>query len=192
MVGAEFASLEHETGAWRATIGNVRSRFGGTLTYSANWDHFDGVGFWDDLDVVGVTGFHSLSRKNDPSVQELVSAWSPVKERLLAFQTAVRKPIVFTEVGYSSQDGTSRDPWNYYVNLRNPDQEEQADCFRAFFQTWTGTPGYQGMFIWNWWRSEEPKSDVGYSVFGKPAYEVIKAHFSDLAARERTMPPAPK
>jgi endonuclease YncB( thermonuclease family) len=187
MVGAEFASLEHDTGAWRAIIGNVRSRFAGTLTYSANWDHFEGIGFWDDLDVVGVTGFFPLTKRNDPSLQELISEWARVKQQLLAFQEAVGKPIMLAEIGYASQDGANRDPWNYFLSKKS-DHDEQADCFRALFETWRDTPGFQGMFIWNWWRHEDPRNDIGYSVFGKPAYDVIKRAYSDQAARETPEP----
>jgi endonuclease YncB( thermonuclease family) len=184
-VGSEFTSLERETSAWRGVIANVRTRFGGSLTYSANWDHLDVLGFWDDLDVVGTTGYHSLTSKHNPTVEELTAAWAPIKDKMLRFQTSVGKPIVFTEIGYPSQDGANKDPWNYFINTGVPDHHEQADCFRALFTAWKDAPaGFGGMYIWNWWRHEEPNVDVGYSVWGKPAYAEVKGYFDAIAARE--------
>jgi endonuclease YncB( thermonuclease family) len=197
-VGEELASLERDTGAWQAIIANVRSRFGGTLTYSANWDHFDIPGFWNDLDMVGMTGFFSLTNQDDPTVEEIVTAWRPIKERLLRFQAEVNKPILFTEIGYASQRGANQDPWDYFRFTRGgaakaPDFGEQADCFAALFKTWgEAPPDVKGMYIWNWWRHEDPKTDFGYSVFGKPARAIIQNHYSAIADREKASPPGPK
>ena len=173
----------------------MRSRFDGKLTYSANWDHVDEIGFWDELDVVGMTAYFELTEKDGPTVDELVAAWTPIKERLLGLQARVKKPILFTEVGYPAQTGANRQPWNYLLyrdsQKTKPDEREQADCFRALFRTWTDAPrAFEGMYIWNWWRHEDPKSDLGYSVFGRSAHAVIKQHFAELAERERA--PAPK
>jgi endonuclease YncB( thermonuclease family) len=189
-VGSEYSSLERETAAWRAVIANARARFPGRLTYSANWDHLDILGFWNDLDIVGMTGYHSLTKKTDPTVEELVAAWAPIRDKLLKFHADVKKPVMFTEIGYPSQDGANKDPWNYYINTSKPDHEEQADCFRALFQTWKDHPGsFKGMYLWNWWRHDDPKVDVGYSVWGKPAYAVVKRYFAEVAERERQAPP---
>ena len=87
-VGSEYSSLERETSAWRNIIANVRARYEGRLTYSANWDHLDVPGFWNDLDVIGVTGYFSLTSKDDPTVEEIVAAWGPIKDKLLRFQAA--------------------------------------------------------------------------------------------------------
>jgi endonuclease YncB( thermonuclease family) len=193
-VGTEYSSLERDTTAWRTIIANVRARYDGRLTYSANWDHLDVLGFWNDLDVVGMTGYHSLTKKNDPTVEELVAAWAPIKEKLLAVQARENKPILFTEIGYASQDGTNRDPWDYFRyqsdldkdgKRKPPDHGEQADCFKALARVWGDCPpGFMGMYVWNWWRHEPPQSDYGYSVFGKPAYGVLKQYFAELKERE--------
>jgi hypothetical protein len=197
-VGTEYSSLEKDTTAWRTIIANVRARYDGRLTYSANWDHLDVPLFWNDLDVVGMTGYHSLTTKNDPTVDEIVAAWAPIREKLMAAQARENKPILFTEIGYASQDGTNRDPWDYFRYLHDldkdgrqkpPDHGEQADCFAALFKVWGDAPqGFMGMYIWNWWRHEDPKTDYGYSVYGKPAYAVIKKYFADL--KEHEPPPS--
>ncbi|MBC8451269.1 MAG: hypothetical protein H8D72_01025 [Planctomycetes bacterium] len=62
-VGSEFASLEAEESAWRRLITNVRLRYPGHLTYSANWDHFASVPFWDALDFASMTAYFTLCPK---------------------------------------------------------------------------------------------------------------------------------
>lgn len=189
-VGSEYSSMERETGAWRGIIANVRTRFGGRLTYSANWDHIDVLGFWNDLDVVGMTGYHSLTKKDEPTVDELKAAWEPIRDDLLKTLGSMKRPFLFTEIGYPSQDRANTDPWNYFIS-KKVDLQEQADCFTALFATWKSAPAaYRGMYLWNWWRHEEPSVDLGYSVFGKPAYEIVRRAYADLAAREPESRPA--
>jgi endonuclease YncB( thermonuclease family) len=193
-VGTEYSSLERETGAWKNVIANVRARFPGLLTYSANWDHYDNPGFWGDLDLVGMTAYFSLTTKNQPTVDEIVAAWAPIKEKLLKFQATVNKPIFLTEIGYASQDGTNRDPWDYFRYLHDldngkqkpPDHGEQADCYEALFRVWMDAPPtFRGFYMWNWWRHEDPKTDLGYSVFGKPAHAIMRRCFAELKKREK-------
>jgi endonuclease YncB( thermonuclease family) len=183
-IGSEYSSLERETAAWRGIIANVRTRFPGRLTYSANWDHIDVLGFWHDLDVVGMTGYHSLTKKDDPTPDELTAAWAPIRDNLLKTLGDMKRPFIFTEIGYPSQDGANRDPWNYFIS-KKVDHVEQADCFKVLFDTWRNAPAtYRGMYLWNWWRHEDPAVDLGYSVWGKPAHSIVEAAFRDLAARE--------
>ncbi len=59
-VGSELLSTEQQSDRWRGLIADVRKVYSGQLTYSANWDHFEPVSFWDALDVVGITGYHEL------------------------------------------------------------------------------------------------------------------------------------
>ena len=126
-----------------------------------------------------MTGYHSLTTKNDPTVEEIVAAWGPIKEKLLKFQASGTSRSCSPRSVRRARTGSNTDPWNYFMYLhaekkgrkKEPDHGEQADCFRALSQVWrTPPPGFKGMYIWNWWRHEDPKTDYGYSVFGKPAY----------------------
>jgi endonuclease YncB( thermonuclease family) len=184
--GSEYSSMEQYTGAWKAVIGNLRARCGAKLTYSANWDHLRVIKFWNDLDVAGMTAYHSLTGKDDPTVAELEEGWRPIRDKLLELQRELEIPIFFTEVGYPSQDGANKDPWNYFINPDKPDLEEQADCFRAFTRTWeSAPPEFRGFFIWKWWRNGDDSDRASYSIYGKPAYEVMKTWF---AKKKATLP----
>ena len=188
-VGSELGSMESEIPRWRELIRSVRLRFGGRLTYSSNWDHYDSVRFWDRLDLVGMTGYHSLSKVNDPSPEVLKEAWADIRDRLLEFQKTVEKPLLFTELGYASQDGISKDPWNYYLS-RDPDWEEQAACFRAAIKSWRKVPTsrYAGAFWYDWWQNRDPDDRWNYSIKGKPAEAILKRHFKSHLPRGSSPP----
>jgi hypothetical protein len=176
-VGSEYTTLERHTGAWKTIIANVRSRCDSKLTYSANWDHLRVIKFWNDLDYAGMTAYHSLSKKDDPTVEELTASWRDIRDRLLLLQKDLEIPFFFTELGYPSQDGANKDPWNYFINPQKPDLEEQADCYRAFTIAWDEAPrdAFKGFFIWKWWRNGDKSDLSSYSIHGKPAYDVMKA-----------------
>ena len=42
---------------WKVLIEKVRTIYSGKLTYAANWDEYDKVSFWDELDYVGIDGY---------------------------------------------------------------------------------------------------------------------------------------
>ena len=61
MVGSELVSTEKQTAQWVRVIETARENFyGGELGYSANWDHFRPVQFWDKLDIIGMTSYYTL------------------------------------------------------------------------------------------------------------------------------------
>src|SRR5204863_6822427 len=131
--------------------------------------HYDVPGFWNDLDLAGMTAYFSLTTKNDPTVDEIVAAWAPIKAKLLKFQADQNKPIFLTEIGYASQDAANRDPWDYFRYLNDPaddgkpkppDHAEQADCYEALFKVcMDASPSFRGFYLWNLGRHEDPKTD---------------------------------
>lgn len=55
IIGSELVSTEKYTERWREVIRKIRERFHGLLSYSANWDHYRPIEWWDDLDMIGMT-----------------------------------------------------------------------------------------------------------------------------------------
>lgn len=173
-VGSEFSSLEQYDDRWRALIARVREVYSGRLIYSANWDHYRHVTFWDDLDAIGLSGYYELTRSKTPTLDELIAPWVAVRERILDWRDSegLTAPIVFTEIGYANQDGTNIHPWDY--TMKNPpDPEEQALCYEAFIRTWHGQPALGGVFFYNWF-GFDTLEDTGYSPRGKPAAQTMK------------------
>jgi hypothetical protein len=171
-IGSELATTEAWRERWFALIALVRRTYGGALLYSANWDHYEQVSFWSRLDYVGVTAYNELSRSNDAPEAELRESWRRVKDRLVAFAKKIDKPLVITEVGWTSQDGAAVHPWDY--TSRAPvDLEEQRRCYAAFVAAWDGEPALAGVFFWNWFGAGGAR-DTYYTPKGKPAEKVLR------------------
>ncbi|MEZ4463882.1 MAG: hypothetical protein R3F43_05010 [bacterium] len=124
-------------------------RFPGRLTYSANWDHFHHVGFWDALDVIGLNAYHPVTARDGATVLDLARSWRTIRRWLLAWHGWLPQPLLFTEVGYPSVEGGARRPYHYGADTA-VDLAEQARAYAAFIETWRDQPGVAGGCIWIW------------------------------------------
>ncbi len=171
-VGSELASMEVHDAKWREVIAAVREVYSGKILYSANWDHYGEVPFWDALDFVGVTGYFELAEEGaDPTVDALVAAWKPVQGELEAFVVSKEKPLVLTEVGYLSQKNTAAHPWMEAAD-EALDVDLQRRCYEAFCVAWNDRPFLAGVYFWNWFGWGGPSSKE-YTPRGKPAEDEV-------------------
>jgi len=196
MVGSELVSAEQFTDHWRRLISDVREVFPGKLSYSANWDHYKGIAFWDLLDLVGMTSYYKLSPDPNPSLDLLIEEWASIKAGLLRWQHRIGKPLLFTEVGWCSQEGASIYPWDYYHNQKATPAalEEQRRCYVAFMRTWEDTPEVGGALWWEWTHTGGGPGDFNYTPRGKPAEPELRNWFARIRARRgpaMTSGPAP-
>ncbi len=188
-VGSELASLEHERARWLALIKRARARFDGTLTYSANWDHFEEVSFWDALDVAGISAYHELSHAPDPDLDALRAGWRPFLARVRAWSAQLGRPYWLTEIGYPSHSLAASRPWDY--NAQAPiDHDLQARCYRAMFDVWDAEPELGGLYLWNWFDLGGPE-DAGYTARGKRAQALVRGWYRGTFARVDTLASAP-
>jgi hypothetical protein len=177
VVGSELLSMENDVGRWRGLIRRLRSKAPGLeLMYSANWDHFESVGFWDELDVVGLTAYWELTKNSDASVAELAEAWRPIREQVTAFAKKVDRPVVFTEVGYPSLDGGAVWPWDE-TRKAPVDLGEQARAYEAFVHAWSPATTLRGVYFWNWFGFGGPECR-DYTPRGKPAEQIVRRWFA--------------
>jgi hypothetical protein len=189
-IGTELARL---TGSayrpqWQRIIADVRANYRGLLTYAANGntpgDEFSSMSFVDLIDLAGIDAYPPLTDKDGPARSELVSAWSRNNrgDNMLAayrnWQRSHGKPVIFTEIGYRSANGTNRAPWDYQ-SAASADVQEQADCYDAAFSAFLPERAWmKGMFWWNWDVPPPATGDTGFSPWTKPADEVLKTRFS--------------
>jgi hypothetical protein len=193
-IGNEMGSLSGQPyrGYWTDLISAVRQVYHGELTYAAASDEASRVSFWDQLDTIGVNTYPPLTSSNTPTVQDLVHAWSEVPvnpyyaaafeykspvDFLHALSEQYGKPVLMTEVGYRSIDGTAIAPGSW-ASAGTPNAAAQADAYNAFFQVWTAHGGswLKGVELWQWDLSNQPNTS-GYSVMGKPAEAVVSQYF---------------
>lgn len=184
-VGSELGATEHDRRRWADLIRDVRRRFRGYVIYSANWDHYESVTFWDLLDGVGLSAYYELAEREDAPQAELDAAWRAHRDRILEWARPLGKPIYLTEVGYPARAGAAVHPWDYTQD-EPIDPEAQARCFRAFAAAWRDVPELGGVTIWIWDHGKSGPGDPSYSIAGKPAAAVVRDFF--LSVRRRARP----
>ncbi len=195
-VGSELNGTEHETEQWRRIIERVRQRFEGRVTYTANWDRYEAVSFWQMVDFISVSSYFELSPENpDATAAELTRAWRIQRNRMLRFARGEHKPLVLMEVGYPSLPWAAAHPWDYVVrDDAEVDHAAQARCYRAFFDAWTDsflTPGSPaiGFNCYKWDPYQRGGAgDTGYGVRGKPALAIIRRAFEHIRASTASAP----
>lgn len=180
-VGSELVPTEAMYLRWERVIEEVRSQFKGELLYSANWDNYEPVSFWNLVDYVGLTGYYKLTDRLDPTLEELVTAWTRIRSDLRNFHAKVQRPLLFTELGYPSQDGAASNPWDYTTG-KPVDLEEQAACYEAVRKVWQGERILAGLFWWNWFGYGGADSAY-YTPKGKPAEAVIRSWYQGTLPR---------
>ena len=181
-VGSELISTEKDhADRWRGLIASVRKTYKGLLIYSANWDHFRPVSWWDAVDIVGMTTYYDLTSGKQPTVERLMQSWKSIHQDILDWQKTIGRPVMFTEVGWPNQITCAQYPWDYTRNPDKPDPNAQANCFEAFFKTWIREPSVAGFLVWEWrnypGQVVDPKKDTGYVPCGKPAMNVIEKYY---------------
>jgi hypothetical protein len=194
IVGSELVSTEKSTSRWLEVIDLARTHFhGGQLGYSANWDHYEPIKFWHKLDFIGLTSYFTLADRRNPSVDEIVQRWTPIRDEVLRWQRKIGKPLVFTEVGWCSQEGAAMAPWNYYQspNATPAGHQEQRRLYQAFLNVWDGTPGVAGIIWWEWSAHPGGDADFGYTPRNKPAEHVLRDWFAKYQPVAATQPSPP-
>ena len=167
-VGSELGSLDTDPTPWEPLIRRVREVYRGKLVYSANWDHYDKVRIWHLVDLAGLSAYYQLTDPAEtPTLHRLTHAWREVRTRISRWRVRTGKPLLFTEIGYHSQRGTSAWPWDESAE-KPVSLKEQADCYSAFIRVWDGVPYVEGVYFWNWFGFGGPKSRE-YCPRGKAA-----------------------
>lgn len=208
VIGTELINLSTDPALepqWRALIGEVRGRFGGTVTYAGNWGRQDGeyrrIPFWDALDTIGINAYFPLSLKRDPSLTDLRTGWGYfVDERGVrsswlsdvdGLRRSLRKPVVISEIGYPSTTDAASHPWDY--SRKAPvDLRRQSAAYSAALSVWNRVPWLEGIYWWAWSAdaTEGGRGDPGYSPQGKPALGVLTKWYG-AAATQRCLPVEP-
>ncbi len=176
-VGSEFCALETDTEHWILLINHLRLIYTGKLSYSVNWDAMEKVNFHTHLDYLGISAYFSLTNSQNPTIPEIRAAWRPIKKHLSAQQARLNLPFIFTEIGYTSQNGTNTNPWNYNISDKL-DLQEQKDCYQALTEEWLDDELLSGIFFYDWFGYGGP-TDLGYTLRQKPALQIAKQWFKD-------------
>jgi len=81
--------------------------------------------------------------------------------------------VIFTEVGFPSEEEGNRDPWDERHGALSP--ELQAQCYEQIYKAFYNKPWFEGMY---WWKVGTNGfgglKDRSHTPWGKPAMEVIR------------------
>lgn len=157
---------------WMQLIKDIKKIYKGKLTYAANWDDFDRVPFWKQMDYIGVDGYFPLSDKENPTVEELKVGWKKHLTKLETTHKKWKKKILFTEFGYRNSDYAAQEPWKENHDTIN--NEAQSIAFEALFSSLNHQDWYEGGFTWKWYADDyHQKKSIDYTPQNKPAMAVI-------------------
>ena len=171
-VGVEFGKLSGHEARWRAIVAGVRKIYSGPLVYAASQGpEFERLRFWDAVDYVGLNNYYPLP--DDLSTDQLVKTVETVQRR-------AAKPVIFTEVGFSSFKAPHRQPWGETPRELAP--EDQARCYEALLRAFYTKPWVAGFY---WWKVGTngyggPK-DGSHTPWGKPAMDVVRKWYQGQA-----------
>jgi hypothetical protein len=186
-IGTEFRnSIAKRPQFWTKLIADVRSVYTGKLTYSANWDDWDQVPFYDQLDYIGMSAYYPLVEAQTPAIDSLRAAWVPIAQKMEAFQKRIGKPVLFTEFGYLSVDGCGWRNWELEqrINSIPINEEAQGRCYAALFATFHQYDWWQGCFLWKWFpnmRGHEGYPERDYTPQGKASEAVLKRWYGGVS-----------
>ncbi|MBX3272897.1 MAG: hypothetical protein KF729_21725 [Sandaracinaceae bacterium] len=191
LAGADAFSIGVECGSWSGRFGGywaslieeVRALFPGLLTYSANWDEVDHVLFWDQLDLIGVNAFYPLAERDDASFDQYVQGALRARQGLAELVAVVQRPVVFTEIGYTTRRNAAVQPWLWPDGMSQVElsEAEQARALLASFRAFLPNRWFTGFFVWRWYADLDDVSQEaiwGFSPHGKRAERVLGRVFA--------------
>jgi hypothetical protein len=179
-IGTEFSiSTKDRPQYWTNLIKAIKLKYPGKLTYSANWDNYESVSFWPDLDFIGISAYFSISEGTTPKTEDLLVGWKSHAKKLQAVSATMKKPILFTEYGYLSVDGCAWKGWEVEskVNQMPVNQQAQANAIGALWNTFSQEPWWAGGFLWKWFpemQGHEGYPERDYTPQGKIAQDTLK------------------
>jgi len=163
---------------WEKLIKKVRSEYTGSITYSANWDEFNVVRFWDKLDYIGVNAYFPISTSETPLIDDTINNWKPIKVQLLEIHKSEGKKILITEYGYRNVSFSGEFPWEHDKGRPPTNYAAQSNLYEAFYQSFWNESWMAGGFSWNWLHAKLPNNNTDFTIRNKPASAILKRWYS--------------
>ena len=166
--------------SWVQLISQVRRIYDGSLTYAANFDQYFDVGFWPQLDLMGINAYFPLRQRDLPPegakdrIALFRSRWSTILHEIDEFRRRQGIPdhrVLFTELGYVRRANCTIQPWEAHGFTvlpaaegpklmiwedQPPDLTERAQAVRGLFEADREFGGNMLAGILYWKLSTEP------------------------------------
>ncbi|HEX3596868.1 MAG TPA: hypothetical protein VHU80_17285, partial [Polyangiaceae bacterium] len=172
-------------------IADVRRTYHGLLTYAANWDDVFDTVVLGQLDVIGLNAFFPLDRHPGADVGALRAGGLEIAERMRMLAETWQKPVLFTEMGYTTRTDAAIEPWIWPDTLKGVviDQRAQADAYASLLTPLVDAPWFAGFFVWRIYSDPDDMSqeaEWGFSPRGKEAELVVRDAFAARWAADGT------
>jgi hypothetical protein len=190
--GADMFSVGVELRSWATTahapslervIEDVRRVYKGVVTYSANWDDVDDTVVLGDVDVIGINAFYPLADDNGASDAKLLEGGARVRDKVHALAERWQRPVVFTEIGYTTRPDPAVRPWEWPDSMSHVtlDEAAQAAAYRGLVAPLLDERDFAGFFVWRVYADPDDVSQEapwGFSPRGKLAELVVRDAFA--------------
>jgi hypothetical protein len=185
---AEMLSVGVELRSWVTTprapsfatiVRDVRAVYRGLVTYSGNWDDVEDTVILGELDVIGVNAFYPLADKEGAGAKDLLAGGERVREKVHRLAEAWRKPVLFTEIGYTARPDPAVRPWEWPDAMKSVkvDEDAQALAYFALLAPLLDEPDFAGFFVWRLYADPDDVSqeaEWGFSPRGRSAELVVR------------------
>jgi hypothetical protein len=185
-VGTEVRkSASQRAEFWQQLIIEVREIYAGKVTYAANWDNYENISFWEDLDLIGIDAYFPLDSNKHVDFTLLSEKTDSLSKEIAQFSKKYDKQVLFTEFGFRSVDYAAWRDWELPSEYENPvlgfNALNQVYAYRSFLKTFWKQDYVAGGFVWKWHPSlEGPLETNDFTPQGKPALQVIKLWYEAL------------
>jgi hypothetical protein len=161
----------------------LRRVYHGVLTYSANWDDVDQAVVLADVDVIGINAFYPLADVAGAPETSMVDRARAVRDKVHELAALWGKPVLFTEVGYTTRPDPALRPWEWPDAMSDVkvDEAAQATAYRALIEPMLEEPSFAGFFVWRTYADPDDTSQEapwGFSPRGKEAELVVRDAFA--------------
>jgi hypothetical protein len=170
----------------------VRRVYHGLVTYSANWDDVDDTIILGSLDLIGINAFYPLADRDRATESELLAGGERVRAKIHKLSEAWRKPVLLTEIGYTTRPDPAVRPWEWPDTMAHVrvDEHAQALAYRSLLRPLLDEPDLAGFFVWRVYADPDDVSqeaEWGFSPKGKMAEVVVRDAFTARWAGEPRM-----
>lgn len=176
-IGTEFRQVVIKRPTfWENLIPKIRAEYKGPITYAANWDNYENVTFWNQLDFIGIDGYFPIwNELSNPTPEALDKAWQPYVQMLKKYAQHQGKVVLFTEYGYQSIDYTAAGHYNIPSSDIRQNAQAQADAYGGLYRALWNEPWFGGGFLWKWFTEGDRhgRRSTGFTPQGKITEEVI-------------------
>lgn len=190
-IGTELRTvIQNKPDAWFTLIAEIKKIYSGKLTYALNWDDpVESIPFWEKLDYIGVQAYFPLTTDKNPDLETIKAGWDTHIAMLKKASTRYNMPVLFTEIGYRSDEASTIAPWEWgaltgALTKKKSNQTQQL-AYEAMFQKLWNESWFAGCYIWQWHTAttaESVKNSVDFTPRFKPAENTITRWYGTVGA----------